>query len=175
LCPRIFNSRNKILDHICASGDTSQIHSYVIHSLLFKDSDTISTFWQLQGTIVAQLRSLHDLQVVVATVLPDHDSQCVTSFVTSLKSKGWRITCSDVSYPDQGDTIAGACQVLIGVHTSCTLIVEPIFLKEPPPTSTRPISLSIWEPFNWPEHLVFLAKDNKTSVGRMFALPPLSH
>jgi hypothetical protein len=40
------------------------------------------------------LRSLRDLQVVIAIVLPDHDGQCVTSFVTSLKSKGWRINCS---------------------------------------------------------------------------------
>jgi hypothetical protein len=160
-CPRIFNSGNKMLDHICALGDTSQIHSYLIHSLCFKDSDTTSTFWQLQGTIVAQLPSLRDLQVVIAIVLPDHDGQCVTSFVTSLKSKGWRITHSDVSYPDQGNTIAGACQVLIGVHTSCASIVEPIFLKEPPPTSTCPIDLSIWEPFNRPEHSVSLAKDDE--------------
>jgi hypothetical protein len=150
-----------MLDHIRASGDTSQIHSYLIHSLCFKDSDTTSTFWQLHGTIVAQLRSLRDLQVVVAIVLTDHDGRCVTSFVTSLKSKGWRITHSDVSYPDQGNTIAGACQVLIGVHTSCVPIIEPIFLKEPPPTSTRPIGLSIWEPFNQPEHLVSLAKDDE--------------
>jgi hypothetical protein len=121
-------------------------------------SDTTATFWQLQGTIVAQLHSLRDLQVVVAIVLPDHDSRCIKSFVTSLKSKGWRITCSGVSYPDQGETIARACQVLIGVHTSCALIVEPIFLKEPPPTSTCPIGLFIWEPLNWLEHLVFLAK-----------------
>jgi hypothetical protein len=77
-----------MLDHIHASGDTSQIHGYLIHSLRFKDSDTTSTFWQLQGTIVAQLRSLRDLQVVIAIVLTDHDGRCVTSFVTSLKSKG---------------------------------------------------------------------------------------
>ncbi len=161
LCPRIFNSGNEMLDHICASDDISQIHGYLILFLCFKDSDTTSLFWQLQGTIVAQLRSLRDLQVVVAIVLPDHDGRCVTSVVTSLKSKGWRITHSDVSYPDQGDTIAGACQVLIGVHTSCASIVEPIFLKEPPPTSTGPIVLSIWEPFNWPEHSVSLAKDDE--------------
>ncbi len=150
-----------MLDHIRASGDISQIHGYLIHSLCFKDSDTTSTFWQLQGTIVAQLHSLHDLQVVIAIVLPDHDGRCVTSFVTSFKSKGWRITRSDVSYPDQGDTIAGACQVLIGLHTSCASIVEPIFLKEPPPTSTRPIGLSIWQPFNRPERSVFLDKDDE--------------
>jgi hypothetical protein len=48
--------------------------------------------------------------------------------------------------------------VLIGVHTLCASIVKPIFLKESPPTPTRPIGLSIWEPFNWPGHLVSLAK-----------------
>ena len=50
--------------------------------------------------------------------------------------------------------------MLIGVHTLCASIVKPIFLKESPPTPTRPIGLSIWEPFNWPGHLVSLAKDD---------------
>ncbi len=77
-CTGIFNSRNKMLDYICASGDKSQIHGYLIHSIQFTDSDTIATSWQLQGTIVAQLRSLCDLQVIVATVLPNHDGQCLS-------------------------------------------------------------------------------------------------
>jgi hypothetical protein len=62
-----------MLDYIRGSGDTSQIHGDLIHSLCFKDSKTTSTFWQLQGTIVTQLQALHDFQVVVAIVLSDHD------------------------------------------------------------------------------------------------------
>jgi hypothetical protein len=57
-------------EHNWALGDTSQIHGYLIHSLRFKDSKTTTTFWQLQGTIVALLHSSSDLQVVVAIVHP---------------------------------------------------------------------------------------------------------
>jgi hypothetical protein len=89
-------------DYIHGSRDTSQVHEYLIHFLWFRDSDTTSTFWQLQGTIVSQLRTLHDLQVVVAIILPDHDSQSIKSFVKTLKSNSWKITSSEVSFPDQG-------------------------------------------------------------------------
>jgi hypothetical protein len=159
-CNRIFISRDEMLDYIRASGDTFQIHGYLIHASQFTDSDATSTFWQLQSTIVAQLRSLHDLQVVVAIVHPDHDGQSVKSFVTSLKPKCWKISWTDVSFPEQGNTIAGICQVIIGVHSSSASTVEPLLLKEQPPTPPHPISLSIWEAFNRREHSVSLAKDN---------------
>ncbi len=54
-CDAIFASGTEMLDYIHGSGDTSQIHGYLIHSFCFKDSKTTSTFWQLQGTIVIQL------------------------------------------------------------------------------------------------------------------------
>jgi hypothetical protein len=44
-CPDIFGSGNDLLHHIWASGNTSQIHGYLIHSLRFWDSDTTSLFW----------------------------------------------------------------------------------------------------------------------------------
>ncbi len=47
-CPYLFSNRNKMLHHIRASGDTTQVHGYLIHSLHFWDSKTTSTFWQLQ-------------------------------------------------------------------------------------------------------------------------------
>ncbi len=159
-CNKIFISGNEMLDYICASGDTSQIHGYLIHSSRFTNSNATSTFWQLQSTIVAQLHSLRDLQVVVAIIHPDHNGQSIKSFVTSLKPKDWKISQTDVSFPEQGDTIAGTCQVIIGVHSSSASTIKPLLLKEPPPTPPCPIGLSIWEPFNRPEHLVSLAKDD---------------
>jgi hypothetical protein len=57
-CPDILGSRSDLLHHIRAAVDSSQIHGYLIHSLRFKDSNTTSTFWQIQATIIAQLCSI---------------------------------------------------------------------------------------------------------------------
>jgi hypothetical protein len=97
-CTMILASGTELLNYIRASGKTSQIHGYLIHSPHFKDSETTSTFWQLQGTIVSQLRMLRDLQVVVAIVLSDHDGRCVTGFVKTMHSNGWKISKHDVTY-----------------------------------------------------------------------------
>jgi hypothetical protein len=40
MCNRIFSNGNKTMDCIHSSGDTSQVHGYLIHSLWFTDSDT---------------------------------------------------------------------------------------------------------------------------------------
>jgi hypothetical protein len=149
-----------MLDCIQGSGDTSQIHGYLIHFLRFKDSKTTSTFLQLQGTIVTQLQVLRDLQVVVAIVLSDHDGCCVTSFVRNLHSNGWKLLKNDVLFPAQGNSIAGACHIIIGIHLSCASTVEPLLLKEPPPTPPQPLGLFFWEPFNWMDYSISLAKDN---------------
>jgi hypothetical protein len=98
--------------------------------------------------------------MVVAIVLPDHDGQLVKPLVTSLKFKGWKISHTDISFPEQGNTIAGASHVIIGVHSSCAFTVKSLVFKEPPSTSPHPIGLSIWEPINRPEHLVSLDKDD---------------
>jgi hypothetical protein len=162
-CTGIFNRGKEMLDYICASGGNSQIHGYLIHSIQFADSDTTATFWQFQGTIVTQLCLLRDLQVVVAIVLTDHDDQWVKSFVTYLKSKGQKTSQTDISFLEQCNTIAGACHIIISVHSSCASTAESLVLKEPLPTPPRPIDLSLWEPFNRPEHLDSLAKDDINS------------
>ncbi len=159
-CTMILASGTELLNYIRASGETSQIHGYLIHSLRFKDSKTTSTFWQLQGMIVSQLRTLRDLQVVVAIVLSDHDGRCVTAFVKTMHSNGWKISKHDVTFPIHGDSIAGACHVIIGIHSSCASTVEPLLLKEPPPTPPRPLGLFLWEPFNRTDYSVSLAKDD---------------
>ena len=97
-CTMILASRTELLNYIRASGETSQVHGYLIHLLCFKDSKTTSTFWQLQGTIVSQLQTLRDLQVVMAIVLSDHDGHCVTGFVKTMHSNGWKISKHDVTY-----------------------------------------------------------------------------
>jgi hypothetical protein len=160
-CPDILSSGNDLLHHIQASGDNSQIHGYLIHSLRFRDSDTASSFWQLQSSIVAQLRSLRNLQMVVAVVLPDHDRTCVKSFTRNLKAAGWTMSrFDDVYFPSNEDSIAGSCDLLFGVHSSCTARVEPFVLRSPPPIQPTPLGAYLWEPFNRPEHSVSLARDD---------------
>jgi hypothetical protein len=66
----------------------------------------------------------------------------------------------DVLYLAQGNSIAGACHIIIGIHLSCASKVEPLLLKEPPPTPPGPLRSSIWEPFNRTDYSISLAKDD---------------
>ena len=150
-----------MLDYIHGSGDNSHLHGYLIHSLWLKDSNyTTSTFWQLQGSIMTHLRTFRDLQVVVAIILPDHDNRCVKTFIKTLSSNGWVLSKHNVSFLYQGDSIAGSCLCITGVHSSCASMVEPLLLKAAPPTPPRPLGISLWEQFNRPDHSVSLAKDD---------------
>jgi hypothetical protein len=150
-----------MLHHIRASGDTSQVHGYLIHSLRFWDSETTSTFWQLQSAIVAQLWTLQNLQMIVAVIIPNHNGRCVKSFHRQLKSTGWCISqFDDVFFPNLRDTIAGRCNILIGIHSSCAPHVEPLELKPPPPVSPHPLGTFLWEPFNRLEHPVSLMRND---------------
>jgi hypothetical protein len=77
-----------------------------------------------------------------------------------LKYNGWVVSSSDVSYPDLGDSIAGSCQLILGIHFSCAVSVDPLLLKHPPAISSRPLAGFIWEPFNQPEHSISLARED---------------
>jgi hypothetical protein len=160
-CATVFASSSDLLHHIRASGDSVQIHSYLIHSLPFRDSETTSKFWQIQAIIIAQLQSLRNLQVVVAIIIPDHDGKCIRLFNRTLKTAGWCLSAYDgISFMSIGDSVAGTCDFLLGFHSSCTSKVEPIKLKPPPPIRPQPLGDYLWEPFSRPEHSVCLACDD---------------
>ena len=136
----VLGSSAELLHHICSSGEIGQIHGYLIHSLNFGDSETTSKFWQLQATIIAQLRSLQNLQVIVAVIIPDHDGKCLHSFRRTLQNTGWILLAYDgVSFAGMGDSVAGTCDLLLGVHSSCMPTVDQIKLKPPPPVRSQPI------------------------------------
>jgi hypothetical protein len=157
-CPNIFGSSGDLLHHICASGNSSQIHGYLIHFLRFKDSNMTPTFWQIQATIIAQLCSQWNLQLLVVIIIPDHDGRCILLFKRTLKAAGWCISMyNNVSFTSIGDAVAGGCNLLFGVHSSCTTKVELFQLKPLPPVPPRPLSDFLWEPFSQPEHSVSLA------------------
>ena len=79
---------------------------------------------------------------------------------TSLKSTDWCLSSTKTTFPTHGDTISSSCHIIIGIHSSCASTVEPLTLKSPPPSLPRPLGLSLWEPFNQPEHSMSLAKDD---------------
>jgi hypothetical protein len=146
-----------MLIHICASGDTSVVHGYMIHSPHFQNSNMTTKFWQVQAAIILDLRLIHLLSINVATVHPEHDGHSVKTFSTNLKLKGWILSSTDVHYPDLGNTIAGGCSIITAVHSSCASTVEPLQLKRPPLVPPRPLGKFIWEPFNQKEHAILLA------------------
>lgn len=90
--------------------------------------------------------------MAVALILSDHN-RCVKSLTTYLESVGWCLSSTDTSFPAHGDTISGSCLIIIVIHSLCASTVEPLHLSAP-----HPLGLSIWEPFNRPEHSVSLAK-----------------
>jgi hypothetical protein len=159
-CRHIFSSATDLLNHIHASGDTSVFHGYLIHSPRFQTSKTTTTFWQIQATIILQLRLMQSLSIIIAMIHPDHNGGSMKTFSLNLKSTGWVLSSTDVFYPDLGDTIAGSCCLIIAIHSSCTSTVNPLLLKRPPSVPTRPIGKFIWELFNRPEHAISLAHNN---------------
>ena len=98
--------------------------------------------------------------MIVAIIIPDHNDRCVKLFITSLKSTGWCLSSTKTTFSTHGNTILCSCCIIIGIHSSCASTVEPLTLKSPPPSLPRPMGLSLWEPFNRPEHSMSLAKDD---------------
>jgi hypothetical protein len=70
------------------------------------------------------------------------------------------LTFDNVFFPTLGNMVAGRCNILIGVHSSCMVHVKTLQLKPPSPTSPCPVGAFLWEPFNPPEYLVSLARDD---------------
>ncbi len=97
----------------------------------------------------------------MAVILPDHDGHRVKSFARTLKLAGWFVSMfDDVYFPSNGDTIAGSCHLLCGVHSLCTACVEPFELHPPQPHLPKPLGAYLWEPFNRPEHSVSLGRND---------------
>ncbi len=130
---------------------------YLIHSNWYQTSETTSFFWQLQTSIVSQLRDVRNLSIIIVVVHPDNNGQSVKTFATNLKSYGWIVSSLYVSYRDLGDSIAGSCWLILGIHSSCATNTEPLLLKHPPAISSCPLTGFIREPFNWPEDSISLA------------------
>jgi hypothetical protein len=157
-CRHIFSSTNNMLHYIRASGDTSIIHGYLIHSPRLQTSKTTTTFWQLQAAIISQLHLISSLSIIIAIIHPDHDGCSVKTFSAKIKSSSWILSSTDVHFPALGNSIVfGSCCVITAVHSSCASHIKPMLLKNPPLVPPRPLGKFIWEPFNRKEHAILLA------------------
>ncbi len=149
-----------MLNYIHASGDTSVVHSYLIHSHWFQNSVTTTKFWQVQAAIISQLWLICLLLIIIATIHPDHDSCSVKTFSSNLKSSGWSLLSTTVHYLDLSDTIAGSCCIKTAIHLSCTSTVDLLLLRQPPLVTPHPLGKFVWELLNWQEHAISLAWDD---------------
>ncbi len=87
-CKQIFNNATNLLNHICASGDTSVIHGYLIHLNCYQTSKTTSKFWQLQTSIISQLWQVRNLNIIITIVHLDNNGRSIKTFTINLKSNG---------------------------------------------------------------------------------------
>jgi hypothetical protein len=139
-------------------GQTFVISGYLINSYWFCTSEVTTSSWKLQLSIIAQLCLIHSLSTIVAMVIPDHDCCAVSAFVQSLTTTHLKVTSRVVYYPNIGNSIADSCIIITAIHMSCASTVNPIELKTPSPTPSRPLGSFLWEPINWPEHSVCLSQ-----------------
>jgi len=100
----VFGSGNDLLHHIRASGEQLTIIGYLINLYQFQTSEVTTLFWKLQLSIIFQLRLICSLSVIVAIVIPDHDSRSAKMFIQGLKAAHWKVSSREVLYPEIGDT-----------------------------------------------------------------------
>ena len=160
-CKRIFSGVNALHDHVRSSGDCSILSGYMIHSHRLPPGDSMHNFWQIQASIIGELRKLRSLSIVLVFVHPDHDGRVLTKFQKALRINGWITSSQVVAFPDCGDSIDGQCSVILAVHNSTDSNALPISLKQPPQVPPSPIAPFIWTPFNQTTNVVSFGKDDK--------------
>ncbi len=104
------------------------------------------------------------------------NGQSVKTFLHRLTTTHWKVSSQDISYLKIGNSIVDSCRVIIAVHLSSALVVEPLVLKTPPAVCPKPIALYLWESFNQPEHSLCFGRDdndfNKDDTTQMVVSVP---
>jgi hypothetical protein len=162
LCPTILSSAPALLNHICASGVTSPMTGYLIHLHRYLSTEPTNRFWEIQAQIVTQLWIIHALSMVVAFVHPDHDCRAVgINFTQRLRSDGWVLSDTKISFPSFGDSVSGSCWLIVAIHSNAEPDCRMFEIKTPPQIKPKPIARYIWAPFNKPELAISYSKDDK--------------
>jgi hypothetical protein len=127
-----------LLDHVKASGITSKLSGYLIHSKRYASTQPTSRCWQLQASIVTQLRITRSLLIVTAFVHPGHDSRAVSlQFITRLKSDRWLVSNQTITFTEFGDSIADNYWLIVTVHSHTEEKCLPKVIITPPPIPTQ--------------------------------------
>jgi hypothetical protein len=113
----ILSGASALLHHVRSSGITSILSGYLIHSHRYLTTKPTSCFWEIQASIVTQLRLTQSLSIVMAFVHPEHDSRAVTlNFVNWLRKDGWIITDTSITYSNFGNSVSGGCRFIVAIH-----------------------------------------------------------
>ena len=139
-CPTILPSAPALLDHILASGVTSLLTGYLIHSHRYISTELTHRFWDTPAQIVTQLRIIRTLSMVVAFVHPDHDCRAVgINFTQHLHSDGWVLSDTTISFPSFGDSVPGSCRLIVAIHSNAETDCRAFETKTPPQINQTPL------------------------------------
>ena len=177
MCPTILSGAPALLDHICGLGLTSKLTGYLIHLHRYQGSEPTRMFWDLQAHIVTQFRLIRSLSIFAAFVHPDHDGRAVlVGFVVKLRKDGWIISDTNISYAAYGDSVAGTCRLIVGVHSNTERDCTSLEFKMPPTHLSWRLGHYLWAPFNRPEMAVSYSMNdasfNKTTPSMTPAFHP---
>ena len=159
-CRRILNGARELYDYIRRCGDRSKLDGYMIHSHRLPDSLATRNFWQVQASIVTELRTARHLSLFVAFVHPDHDGRAVSLFTKSLERNHWLISDETISFPSLGDSVVGRMRLVIGIHSETESNASTLRIPTPPASNPAPIARYLWKSFNKIEHACSYARSS---------------
>jgi len=157
------------------------IHGYLVHAQSYRSRIAARNYWDMQASVIAQLRQIRSLSIFVVFVHPEQDNVPVTRFLSTTSRDGWEISDTTLHFPDYGDSVASDGRCIVGVHSNTENNVKPLALKTPPRQAPAPIAKHIWAPFNRKEMALSYAKDDDLfatadeavdGAGRMIASVP---
>ena len=119
----------------------SPMTGYLIHSHRYISTEPTHRFWDIQAQIVTQLRLIRALTMVVAFVHPDHDCRAVgINFTQRLRSDGWVLSNTTISFPSFGDSVSGSCRLIVAIHSNAEVDCRAFEIKTSPQIKPKPIA-----------------------------------
>jgi hypothetical protein len=133
----------------------------MIHAQVYASPALTKDFWQLQLSVIVQLRKLRSLALVLAFVPLDHDLKPINHFTSGLKRDGWVVSLTEMYFPHYGDSVAAGSKVILAVHSNTDHKVKPLEIPVPPQKNPPAIAKYMWPQFNTRQYAVAFAKDDE--------------
>lgn len=160
-CRLIFNGVAAMFSHVRSSGDTTKLDGYLIHPQSFATPQLTRDFWQLQLSLIVQLRKLRSLAIVVAFLPPTHDSRAANQFASGMKRDGWLGSSIDLYFPHYGDSVASNSTVLSFIHSNTEENATILRFATPPASPPPTLASYVWPQFNTGQYAVSYGRDDK--------------